>query len=304
MQQHIVTVVIALGLASAGCIQAPGPECSPDAPCNDQADLAGHASTPGTPDADAGQGPPRPDVDPLPAPELPFFTFEQCRGVGVMTTIPAERARQHLPPAFDPAGVAPYLASLGVLAFTCPRTVYQNQTLTDEVSVLVSYMFAKPDNSSWPTDGQTFYTYDVLVSDAALARALAGVGVPATEADVTWQSLASNAVAGVEDVQFVSDAVTYRLQYKHSMEADGGSGFDRLQNYWFGNDPFRRIEVQQHELAHALFGADASTLSVTGTSAFADAVGLSHAPHVTTALHSIEWVLDAAPQTYSHQEEA
>lgn len=230
---------------------------------------------------------------------LPFFTFQRCHGLMGDAYESSETSAGDVPPEFDPAGPIPFLTDLGLDAYECPRVVHGNATF-ENVAMLWSYMAAIPRDDSWKGTGLSYYTYDVLVSNASLAAALRAAGTSAAVAVFTHNETPLGGAEVQEAWRFVAGTLAYNVTFRHSSNAGqvlpGGGSYAR--QFWFGTNPYHRLDVRHNDTLYEGDGADGPLVEVSGGGAFQKALGRNRTVLTASTIQTLGWEVAGTAKTF------
>lgn len=225
-------------------------------------------------------------------------TFEECHGAFPTFDIPTEQARPHIPDPFEPRGFFPATTHVNIDVMRCERVILA-ATVEEDVAMLVSYVSVTADNASWNVEGSLgMFAYDLLVTNQEVMEALTNLGATPQLASLTTQ-----VTPLVQDYEqfiwtFESERVSYDVTFQFPGNAEGDdTGYD--VNYWFGTNPYARVDVKQDYSTHGLQQNDAGLVVIEGTSPFEDMMGSPVLFSRTETWHGLSWELPDVPVRFN-----
>lgn len=281
--------LLVLVLVLAGCFGSGAK--GPSDPSNGSGDPTGTAGGTHTP------GPTNGPTIPPPG-NLSNLTLENCHGGTPTFDIPDAQARPYIPEPFTPRGFFPATAQVNMKVLVCERVVLAN-TVEEDVAVLFSHVGVRATNDSWDAESSLpMLGFDVLVSNQAVVDAFTVAGANAELA--TFEEETTQLPHGYTQRRWVysSDRVTYDLTYQVPNDATGVEDHLGL-HFWFGSDPYTRMDVDQTYTKHGLQSNNAGYLVLEGESAFLDMMASPVLFSGTGTFYSLSLDVPAVPQIFS-----
>lgn len=280
-------VLLILGSALSGCAgkTSNGPGQSPT-------DGTGTGSSPST--SPTGTG--RPPGDP-PNVTLPNLRFEECWGAMPTLDVPSERVNPLIPSDFEPDGPVPATGRSHIQATVCPRVVLPDETRHD-VAILWSYVRVQPANDSWENQTLSHFTFDLLVSDDAVADALAAAGTTAEIADFESAVTPLGNEAFQATWTFSNERVTYTLTFQRS-GLDPTTSDTYVTHAWHGTGPYFRVDVDKSFADYGPLSYDAGVVEVSGDSSYADLIGTPASPFGINSFVNLTLEIPARPVVFA-----
>lgn len=232
--------------------------------------------------------------NPPPGGQLANFTVEGCHGAVPTFDIPTPQAAPFIPEHFESRGFFPGTTQVNLNLLRCERVVL-SEIVEEDVALLFSYLSVRASNESWDAESSLpFYTFDVLISNENVADAFRAAG--ANVDDATFSQEESDLASGYKDLTwtYAAERVTYEIRFHFPTDVDGGI-IDYNKHYWFGTNPYERMDISQSYTNHGIADVDVGLTTITGNSQFGEMMGSPVLPTTSGTWSNLKWSVHAEP---------
>jgi hypothetical protein len=189
------------------------------------------------------------------------------------------------------------MAWLAAIGMDCPRIVLANQTITN-VSALWTHVAVIPRNGSWDGPGNSVYGFDLWVSNQTVRDALTRAGASASLGTLR-RHVTSVGSASHEVWDFRSGDAALSLTAPRDSEPSGSAG-SRHAHFFYGSNPFARIDVQYRDEATETFDITGGHLRMSGSVRLRSVIGADDALGAGGSHYSKNWDIDLAAKWFEN----